>query len=108
MSAYRKGLREQAAKRLALAQRFYDRAESRIVMGLPTYGEFDPLTDKRNMGTEGGEEVLDSGNYLKFSEQMRPDLSLFLQKMRAKTIVLYGMWEQLEEMMRTPKREGDA
>ena len=87
-------------KHLALAQRFFDRAEAREVMGLPTYGEFCPSTEKRNMGKEGAEEILDSGNYLRFAELMRPDLGPLIQRMRAKTIVLYGMWEELEEMMR--------
>ena len=91
---------------LALAQEYYNRYQGRIAKGATTYGDFDASTDTRNMGTECCEEILDVGSYLEFSEAMRPDLSRFIQKMRAKTILLYGMAKQLEESMQTPAGEG--
>ncbi len=91
---------------LALAQEFYSRYQGRIVKGVATYGDFDARADDRNMGTECSEEILDVGSYLDFGEQMRPDLSRFIQKMRAKTILLFGMAKQLEDMMQTPYERG--
>jgi hypothetical protein len=91
---------------LELAKEFYSRYQGRIVKGVATYGDFDAETDGRNMGTECSEEILDVGSYLDFGEQMRPDLVRFIQKMRAKTILLFGMAKQLEDMMRTPYERG--
>jgi len=91
---------------LELAQWFYDHYQARIVEGAPKYGDFNPATDKRNMGSECIAEILDVGSYLEFGEQMRPDLTSHIQKMRAKTIILCGMARRLEEMMRTTEKEG--
>ena len=95
-------------KHLALARWVYARYRARIASGVVKYGDFDPKTDKRNMGKEGLEELLDFCSYLEFGEAMRPDLSRFIQEMRADAFLLIGKARKWEEMMRTPAREGDA
>ena len=108
MSAYRKGLRVKAAEHLALAREFYDRYQSRITAGLATYGEFNAATDKRVLSQEAQEEALDIGSYLEMLECKHPDLASKINKIRAKTILLYGQLRALEEAELTLAREGDA
>jgi len=81
---------------VALVREFYDRYESRIAAGLATYGEFDPLTDKRCLSHEAIEECLDIGSYLSMLEEKHPRLCSGVQKLRAKTILLYGELKKLE------------
>lgn len=56
-----------AKTRLALA--FQKEADRRMTMGLATYGDFDPATDKRNLSQEAADECVDVMNYMRMFEQ---------------------------------------
>ena len=95
-------------RRLKLLKEFRAKYQARIAAALPKYGEFDPKTDDRNMGSEAIEECLDIGSYMDFAEQMHPELSGLIQRIRAKAILLYGQLKELEDEIRTSAEEGDA
>jgi hypothetical protein len=82
--------------RLALIREFTAKYRARIVLGLATYGEFDPATDTRRLSHEAIEECLDIGSYLEMLEQKHPVLERKIQRIRAKTILLYGELKRLE------------
>jgi hypothetical protein len=89
---------------LALAQEFYSRYQDRIAHGVATYGEFIPSKDKRCMSREAQEEILDGcGSYMEFLEAKRPDLTSYIQKIRAKGILIYGELKKLEELELQPE-----
>jgi hypothetical protein len=83
---------------MALLNEFMSKYRSRIAAGLATYGEFDPTADARCLSHEAIEECLDIGSYLEFLEIKRPELGRSIQKVRAKTIVLYGELRKLEAL----------
>ncbi len=89
-----------------LLREFYVKYRSRIVQGLAVYGEFDPATDKRCLAHEAIEECLDIGSYMEMCEIKHPVLGSRIQKIRAKTIILYGELKKLEEAERTLTEEG--
>ncbi len=86
---------------LALINEFTAKYRRRITQGLATYGEFDAATDTRCLAHEAIEECLDIGSYLEMLEEKRPDLTSRIQKIRAKTILLYGELKKLEEAERS-------
>lgn len=84
----------------ALANEYISRYRGRIVRGLAVYGEFNPATDTRCLSQEAIEECLDIGSYLEFLELKDNRLTGRIQKIRAKTILLYGELKKLEEAER--------
>ena len=82
---------------LALINEFTAKYRRRIAQGLAVYGEFDPSTDTRCLSHEAIEECLDIGSYLEMLEEKRPELVSRIQKIRAKTILLYGELKKLED-----------
>ena len=90
----------------SLRDEFISKYRSRIVSGLAKYGEFDPATDKRVLSVEAQEECLDIGSYLEFLESKYNSMSAQVQKVRAKTILLYGDLKKLEAEERTLSERG--
>ncbi len=84
--------------RAALIREYVSKYRTRIVQGLAVYGEFDPKTDKRCLSHEAIEECLDIGSYLEMLETKRPELTSGIQKIRAKSILLYGELKKLETL----------
>jgi len=106
MSAYRKGLKAKTSGHIALVKRFYSKYRARIVAAIPKYGDFNPETDPRFFSVESQEECLDIGSYLEFGEAKRPDLSPFLQKIRAHFILGYEMLEEWGAIGANPCERG--
>jgi hypothetical protein len=103
-----------AAERLALLNEFVSRYRTRIVEGLPKYGEFDRNNDPRILCDEAAEEFLDGGgSYMEMLEQSWPELEPDVRVIRAKSIVIYGLLKKLRvkevalRAKRTLTREGD-
>lgn len=82
----------------ALIREFVAKYRRRITQGLAVYGEFDPTTDQRCLSHEALEECLDIGSYLEMLEEKHPGLGSYIQKIRAKTILLYGELKKLESL----------
>ncbi|MFA6063988.1 MAG: hypothetical protein WC736_15475 [Gallionella sp.] len=96
-TTYRRSEKARADARLALLNEFVSLCEAGEVAGFATYGDFDPVADKRVLSREAIEEIRDAWNYMRFLELKRPELRSPIQKIRAKLVMLYGELRKLEE-----------
>ena len=91
--------------RLLLSE-FTRRYRSRIRDGLETYGKFNPDTDTRCLSREAVEECLDVGSYLEMLEEKWPDLTVDVNRVRSRLILLYSDLRGLEDMERSLEKGG--
>jgi len=84
--------------RKKLLQEFFAEARKRELLGLATYGPFEPTKDTRILSIEMQEEAVDVLNYSRFLLRKHPHLREKTEGIKRLTFALYYELRKLEKV----------